>query len=158
MYQETNIQELQTIRLRSRPYLRVQTEQGSKNNSNIGIKSMKLPKPKLIYVDVDGTICIQENNKDFDDQPIDYSKNEPIPERIKQINELYDKGHTIVYWTARGCRSGIDHTELTRDQLVRWGAKFHGLEVGNKPHFDMYICDKSYNAESWFHRKSWGLP
>ena len=54
---------------------------------------MKLPKPKLIYVDVDGTICIQENRKDFDDQPIDYSKNEPIPERIKQINELYDKGH-----------------------------------------------------------------
>ena len=65
MYQETNIQELQTIRLRSRPYLRVQTEQGFKNNTIIGIKSMKLPKPKLIYVDVDGTICIQENRKDF---------------------------------------------------------------------------------------------
>ena len=119
---------------------------------------VKLPELKLIYVDIDGTICTQLNNKDFDDQPIDYSRNEPIPERIKQINELYDKGHTIVYWTARGCRSGIDYTELTKDQLLRWGAKHHHLEVGTKPHFDMYICDKSYNAESWFHRVGWGLP
>ena len=41
---------------------------------------VKLPESKLIYVDIDGTICTQLNNKDFDDQPIDYSRNEPIPE------------------------------------------------------------------------------
>ena len=119
---------------------------------------MKLPKSKLIYVDVDGTICTQLNNKDFDDKPIDYEAVEPLNDRIRIINELYDKGHTIVYWTARGCKSGIDHTELTKDQLLQWGAKHHRLEVGTKPHFDMYICDKSYNAESWFQRTSWGLP
>ena len=119
---------------------------------------MKLPKLKLIYVDIDGTICTQHNHPDFADQPVDYSSVEPIPERIKYINELYDKGHTIVYWTARGCKSGIDHTELTKDQLVKCGAKHHRLEVGTKPHFDMYICDKSYNSESFFQRTSWGLP
>jgi len=30
--------------------------------------------------------------------------------------------------------------------------------VGNKPHFDMYICDKSYNSESYFQRLGQGLP
>jgi len=119
---------------------------------------MKLPKPKIIFVDIDGTICTQKNNLDFDDQPIDYSQNKPIPDRIKHINELYDKGHTIVYWTARGCRSGNDYTELTKQQLLEWGCKYHDLQVGNKPHFDMYICDKSYNAATWFHRVDWGLP
>ena len=119
---------------------------------------MKLPKHKIIYVDIDGTICTQKNNPDFDDQPIDYSNIKPIPDRIRQINELYDKGHTIVYWTARGCRSGIDHTELTKDQLMQWGAKHHRLEVGNKPHFDMYICDKSWNSEDFFHRQKLELP
>ena len=49
---------------------------------------MKLPKQKIIYVDIDGTICTQLNNKDFDDQPIDYSNVKPIPDRIRQINEL----------------------------------------------------------------------
>ena len=70
----------------------------------------------------------------------------------------YTTKDTLSFTGLQGCRSGIDHTELTRDQLMRWGAKFHRLEVGNKPHFDMYICDKSYNSESFFHRKSWGLP
>ena len=119
---------------------------------------MKLPKLKIIYVDVDGTICENLQLPDFDDRPMDYKKAIPLPNRIKHINELYDKGHTIVYWTARGCRSGNDYTELTKDQLLEWGCKYHDLQVGNKPHFDMYICDKSYNAESWFHRTSWGLP
>ena len=119
---------------------------------------MKLQKSKIIYVDVDGTICSQHNSPTFEDKRNDYMSIEPYPDRIKTINELYDQGHTIVYWTARGCRSGIDHTELTKEQLLSWGAKYHRLEVGNKPHFDMYICDKSYNSESWFHSKEAGLP
>ena len=121
-------------------------------------KRVKLSKLKSIFVDLDGTICTQTYHPDFADQPVDYSLAEPMTERIKVINDLYDKGHHITYWTARGCRSGIDFTELTKDQLNRWGAKHHDLQVGNKPHFDMYICDKSYNAESWFQRMGHGLP
>ena len=113
---------------------------------------------KTIFVDLDGTICTQYEHPDFADQPVDYSMAEPIEERIEVINDLYDRGHHITYWTARGCKSGIDFTELTKDQLNRWGAKHHDLQVGNKPHFDMYICDKSYNAESWFQRMEHGLP
>ena len=119
---------------------------------------MKLSKLKTIFVDLDGTICTQTYHPDFDDQPVDYSMAEPLTERIKIINELFDKGHHITYWTARGCRSGIDFTELTKEQLNRWGAKYSDLQVGNKPHFDMYICDKSYNAESWFSRTTHELP
>ena len=119
---------------------------------------MKLQKLKTIYVDVDGTICKTKNRPDFDDVPMDYEGVIPYPDRIKAINELFDQGHTIVYWTARGCRSGIDYTELTKNQLLHWGAKYHDVQVGNKPHFDMYICDKSYNSESWFHNKESGLP
>ena len=50
----------------------------------------------IIYVDVDGTICTQRDSPDFDDRPADYAIVEPFLERIKHINELYEKGHTIV--------------------------------------------------------------
>ena len=37
-------------------------------------------------------------------------------------------------------------------------AKYSDLQVGTKPHFDMYICDKSWNSESFFHRQKLELP
>jgi len=109
-------------------------------------------KKKIIYVDIDGTICTTKGipGDSFLDIHSDYSVAKPIQARIGYINSLYEEGKHIVYWTARGCISGVDHTELTKKQLKKWGAKYHGLEVGNKPHFDMYICDKSYNSESFF--------
>ena len=98
---------------------------------------------KIIYVDIDGCICTTSygNNKDFKDIKSSYINVVPHYDRIERINELFEEGHHIVYWTARGCKSGIDHTELTRDQLQQWGAKYSDLQVGTKPHFDMYICD-----------------
>ena len=112
---------------------------------------------KLIYVDIDGTICDTpfQHNMDEGSQ---YSKATPHYARIDVINDLYDKGHHITYWTARGCVSGDDFTEFTRNQLDNWGCKYHHLVVGTKPHFDMYICDKSFNSESFFHYKESGFP
>ena len=123
-----------------------------------GIPIMKLQEPKIIYVDVDGTICKNLELPNFSDSPKDYTKAEPYPNRIKEKNLLYDQGHRIVYWTARGVHSGGNLTELTKQQLLEWGCKYHDLQVGNKPHFNMYICDKSYNSESFFHYKESGLP
>ena len=119
---------------------------------------MKVQKKKIIYVDVDGTIC--QNRDDLRDQDISiaYSDVKPYPDRIAHINSLYDDGHEIVYWTARGCKSGEDYTDLTKQQFLEWGVKYHNLQVGNKPHFDMYICDKSFNSESFFHYRERGLP
>lgn len=97
----------------------------------------------IIYVDIDGTICSQEKSKEYNLAEPDYC-------RIDKINKLHDEGHTIHYWTARGTRSGIDWTDVTKSQLQKWGCKYDNLTVGNKPHFDMYICDKSVNADEWF--------
>ena len=96
----------------------------------------------IIYVDIDETICISPANRD-------YSKATPIEKNIKKINELYYNGNTIVYWTARGTVSGIDWTETTIKQLNEWGAKFHEVKLG-KPHFDLYVCDKSVNSNLFF--------
>jgi hypothetical protein len=92
---------------------------------------------KIIYVDIDGTICRKTPDAD-------YAKAVPFLERIKRVNGFYDAGHKIYYWTARGSTTGIDWSEVTRNQLSEWGAKYHGVVFG-KPHYDLYIDDKSLN-------------
>ena len=82
----------------------------------------------IVYVDVDETVCLTPEDRD-------YSKAVPMKKNIKKINELYYNGHTIVYWTARGTVSGIDWEEVTTKQLNEWGAKYHAVKLG-KPHFD----------------------
>ena len=120
---------------------------------------MKLPKSKIIYVDIDGTICDNRDDLRENGKPnATYEDCSPYHDRIRVINEMYDDGHEVHYWTARGVFTGTDWTELPKDQLMRWGAKYHELHFGGKPHFDMYICDKSYNAATFFHRKERGLP
>ena len=99
----------------------------------------------IIYVDVDETICFYEGKRHYPDA-------QPDQERIEKINSLYEAGNTIVYWTARGSTTGIDWTETTRAQLTQWGAKFHDVKLG-KPHFDLYICDKSINCERYFKKE-----
>ena len=95
----------------------------------------------IYYVDIDGTICCNTQGK--------YHEAIPYNSRIEKINKLYDEDHTIVYWTARGSSTGIDWTELTKKQLKEWGVKHHSV-VMKKPHFDLYICDKSINSEAFF--------
>lgn len=92
----------------------------------------------LIYADIDGTICITKS---------DYTKSIPVTRNIEKINKLYDEGHTIVYWTGRGRRSGIDWSDLTVQQLEIWGCKYHKLIMNEKPHFDLLIDDKSIRIE-----------
>lgn len=88
----------------------------------------------IIYVDIDNTICKTEG--------CDYKASTPYKERIDRVNEWYNKGHTIVYWTARGSGSGIDWSELTRNQLKNWGCKYTDLKLG-KPVYDLFIEDRS---------------
>jgi len=106
----------------------------------------------IIFVDIDGTICQNRDHlrEERNDPTISYEQVEPYRNRIEKINKLYDEGNKIVYWTARGVLSKIDHTELTKKQLKEWGCKYHELMINNKPHFDMYICDKSWNSETYF--------
>lgn len=97
----------------------------------------------VIYIDIDDTICYRETT-DFD-----YSNSKPIVEAINKANELFDKGHTIIYWTARGTMTGIDWREVTVKQFEEWGVKYHDLKFG-KPAYDLFIDDKNMNSENWW--------
>jgi hypothetical protein len=106
---------------------------------------------KVIFVDIDGTICYYKNSdlKSSVPNSIDYNSAIPYFERIEKINKLFDEGNVIVYWTSRGSRSGINWFQLTLNQLNKWGVKYTELRLG-KPHYDIYIDDKSINSDDYF--------
>jgi len=93
-----------------------------------------------IYVDIDETICFYEGYRHYPDAI-------PSEENIGKINRLFDEGNEIIYWTARGAVTGIDWYEVTREQLNEWGCKYHALIVGDKPAYDLLICDKTKRIE-----------
>jgi len=90
----------------------------------------------IIFVDIDNTICETIGTN--------YADAKPFYDKINKINNLYDAGHTIIYWTARGTGSGIDHSFLTISQFKAWGVKYHEL-MFRKPIYDIFICDKTVN-------------
>lgn len=96
-----------------------------------------------IYVDIDETICFYNSSEDR----MGYKK--PLPDygNIQKINKLFDEGNHITYYTSRGFFSKIDYFELTRNQLDSWRCKYHELIVGEKPNYDLLICDKSKRIE-----------
>ena len=102
---------------------------------------------KVYVVDIDGTICSQSLSKDG--MP-NYYLAKPFETRIKKINDLFERGNEIHYWTARGTVSGINYTELTKKQLKEWGCKYSSLRVGDKPHYDVWIDDKAIWSEDYF--------
>ena len=92
-----------------------------------------------IYVDIDETICQYPEERK-------YELAEPIPENIKKVNQLYDQGNTIVYWSARGTVTGIDYYPLTKQQFKTWGVKHHSIQLSSKPNYDLLIDDKAINS------------
>lgn len=108
---------------------------------------------KKYVIDIDGTICDKPKNKNN----CDYDESIPKLDRIAKINNLYDEGNQIIYLTARGMGRSGDNAdlaiemfyELTRQQLGKWGCKYHKLILG-KPSGDYYIDDKGMNANEFF--------
>lgn len=96
---------------------------------------------KTYCFDLDDTLCYTKDK--------DYSSSVPIDFAIKEVNRLYDLGHNIKIFTARGTTSKIDYTDLTKKQLDDWGVKFHELITNTKPSFDIFIDDKAVNANDW---------
>lgn len=97
----------------------------------------------MIYCfDLDNTICYTEGN--------DYDSCSPNIEFINKINTLYEFGHIIKIFTARGMTSYRGDVSLvyfnlfskTKLQLEEWGVKYHQLILG-KPSFDFFIDDKN---------------
>jgi uncharacterized protein YheU (UPF0270 family) len=55
----------------------------------------------VIYsFDIDNTLVLTEGN--------DYINSKPILNRIYDVNRLFEEGHTIILFTARGSASGKD--------------------------------------------------
>lgn len=94
----------------------------------------------LIYIDIDETICYYK-----DGGGRNYSKAIPDYQKIEIANGLYEAGHTIVYWTARGAVSGVDYTDITKQQFEEWGVKYHELRL-DKPYYDLFVDDRTLNT------------
>ena len=104
----------------------------------------------MIYCfDIDGTVCSETYG--------DYTNAKPIIERVEIINKLYDNGHTIYFYTARGMgrsnnNQNLAHEKLyqyTKNQLDSWNIKYHKLFFG-KPKSDYYIDDKNILPNMYF--------
>tara|TARA_R110000796_G_scaffold123761_4_gene238193 strand:- start:13727 stop:14020 length:294 start_codon:yes stop_codon:yes gene_type:complete len=93
-----------------------------------------------IYVDIDETICYYASKRE-------YQLAIPNNENIAKINNLWEEGHSITYWSARGSTTGIDWFDVTLGQLNKWGCKYNHLSVGKKPPYDLLICDKTKRIE-----------
>ena len=94
----------------------------------------------IIFVDIDETICRYVDERY-------YPHAIPIQENINKINKLFGEGHKITYYTARGSVTGINWYDITKEQLDKWGCKYHELSVGEKPDYDLMICDKTKRIE-----------
>jgi hypothetical protein len=98
-------------------------------------------KPVIYCVDIDGTLCSQRNG--------DYENAQPWPARIAVVNKLFNEGHRIILYTARGSGTGIDWRDVTEAQLRAWSVSHHELWFG-KPPADYYIDDRAVTADLWF--------
>jgi len=97
---------------------------------------------QLTYIfDVDKTIMNTHGS--------DYTMSVPFPGRIEKVNALYDQGHKIIYWTARGATTKVDWYYFTKGQLDHYGCKYHEFKTG-KPHYNVWVDDKAINAEDFF--------
>ena len=101
-------------------------------------------RPKVYFIDIDETICHYPETHALDDVK-DYSLAIPNSYYIDRINFLYDQGHTVVYWTARGSRSKINWLAFTAEQLKNWGARYSQLRC-DKPYYDVFVDDRTLNS------------
>ncbi len=105
-------------------------------------------KKKIIFFDLDNVVCKTDKNKN-------YNKSKPIQRAIRAVNELYERGHIIKIFTARGMGKfkgnkllvKKNYFKLTKNQLSKWGVKYHEL-ILCKPSYDIFIDDKCYGYNS----------
>ena len=89
---------------------------------------------KTFCFDIDGVIATLVKD-------LEYEKAAPINNTIGLINKLYELGHRIIMFTARGTMTKKDWRSLTKQQIESWGVYYHELKFG-KPAADYYIDDK----------------
>ncbi len=79
---------------------------------------------KNFLIDIDGTICEDIPNE----EPERMVTAEAYPDAVKVINEWFDEGHIITFFTSRT----NEHKEITEKWLTEKGFRYHYLLL-NKP-------------------------
>ena len=77
---------------------------------------------KIFIIDIDGCICEHVDNE----HPELMLSAKPYPDSIRKINEWYDEGQFICFFTART----EEHREVSLAWLEKYGVKYHQLILG----------------------------
>ena len=77
---------------------------------------------KNYLIDIDGTICDDIPNE----EPERMATAEHYPDALKTINNWFNEGHIITYFTSRT----EEHRNVTEKWLNKIGFKYHGLLMG----------------------------
>ncbi len=77
---------------------------------------------KNYLIDIDGTICDDIPNE----EPERMETAELYADALETINEWYDQGHIITFFTSRL----ESHREVTEKWLNKHGFKYHGILMG----------------------------
>jgi CMP-N,N'-diacetyllegionaminic acid synthase len=96
-------------------------------------------KYRVFCIDIDGVLATIVS-------PDRYQDANPICNTIDKVNELFNAGHKVILFTARGSATGLDWQAETEAQLRSWGVKYHRLMFG-KPAADFYVDDKAMLPE-----------
>lgn len=106
-----------------------------------------MSRPKQFCFDIDNTITIWNDDRD-------YENFEPDLEMVEMINSLYDQGHHITLFTARGM-SSVGSDAISRviipplvKNLEKIKLKYHQL-ITHKPVYDWIIDDKAMNPREF---------
>lgn len=97
-------------------------------------------KPWIISIDLDGVLC-------YSVPPEKYDHARPIVENIKKVNKLYENGHRIIIYTARGWFL----YDMTSNWLIKNGVKFSQLVMG-KLYAHAYVDDLNYSLDDIAHK------
>ena len=79
---------------------------------------------KNYLIDIDGTVTEDVPNE----QPERMSIVEPFEGSVEMINDWYEEGHVITFFTSRT----DEHELVTKQWLDKWNFKYHNI-IFNKP-------------------------
>lgn len=100
-----------------------------------------------LAIDIDNTITHWDDSRDYENFV-------PDEQMVKVINSLYEKGHEIVLFTARGMgsvgqgRISIDIVPALIKNLDKIGLKYHEL-ITHKPKYDFIVDDKALRPDEF---------
>ena len=92
---------------------------------DIGNQEFPVDSRRIFFIDIDGTVCENVRNEDGVEA---MQKAKPFADSVRMINQLFDEGHYICFFTART----DEHRDVTEAWLKHHGVRHHQV-IFNKP-------------------------